>query len=65
MVNWINKVSKFLRNVRSEVRKVSWPTQSEVITMTILILIMVILLSGYIGGVDIVYQRIIKQILSL
>ncbi|MFP3952711.1 MAG: preprotein translocase subunit SecE [Candidatus Acetothermia bacterium] len=64
-LNWINRFNKFLRNVRSEIRKVSWPTQSEVITMTILIIIMVILLSGYIGGVDIVYQRIIKQFLSL
>ncbi|MBS3812321.1 preprotein translocase subunit SecE [Candidatus Bipolaricaulota bacterium] len=64
-MNWINRFNKFLRNVRSEIRKVSWPTQSEVITMTILIIIMVVLLSGYIGGVDIVYQRIIKQFLSL
>jgi len=64
-VNWINRFNRFLRNVRSEIRKVSWPTQSEVITMTILILIMVVLLSGYIGGVDLVYQRIIKQVLSL
>ncbi|MFB6290826.1 MAG: preprotein translocase subunit SecE [Candidatus Bipolaricaulia bacterium] len=55
----------FLRNVRAEIKKVSWPSQSEVITMTILILGMVILLSAYIGGVDLVYRRIIQQILSL
>lgn len=64
-MNWINRLNRFLRNVRAEIRKVSWPTQSEVITMTILILIMVVLLSGYIGGVDLIYQRIIKQFLSL
>lgn len=64
-MNWLNKVSSFLRNVRAEVKKVSWPSQSEVITMTILILGMVILLSAYIGGVDLVYRQIIQQILSL
>jgi preprotein translocase subunit SecE len=64
-LNWLNKVSSFLRNVRAEVKKVSWPSQSEVITMTILILGMVILLSAYIGGVDLVYRQIIQQILSL
>jgi len=64
-LKWLNEVSSFLRNVRAEIKKVSWPSQSEVITMTILILGMVILLSGYIGGVDLVYRRIIEQILSL
>ncbi len=43
----------------------SWPSQTEVVTMTILILGMVILLSAYIGGVDLVYRQIIQQILSL
>ncbi|MBS3739985.1 preprotein translocase subunit SecE [Candidatus Bipolaricaulota bacterium] len=43
----------------------SWPSQTEVITMTILILGMVILLSGYIGGVDLFYKQIIQRILSL
>ena len=64
-MKWLNEVSSFLRNVRAEIKNVSWPSQSEVITMTILILGMVILLSGYIGGVDLVYRRIIEQILSL
>ncbi|MFP4135818.1 MAG: preprotein translocase subunit SecE [Candidatus Acetothermia bacterium] len=64
-MNWLNSVSSFLRNVRAEINKVSWPSQSEVITMTILILGMVILLSAYIGGVDLVYRQIIQQILSL
>jgi len=64
-VKWLDTVVSFLRNVRAEIKKVSWPSQSEVITMTILILGMVILLSGYIGGVDLVYRRIIQQILSL
>lgn len=64
-LNWLNSVSAFLRNVRAEIKKVSWPSQTEVITMTILILGMVILLSAYIGGVDLVYRQIIQQILSL
>ncbi|MBS3765696.1 preprotein translocase subunit SecE [Candidatus Bipolaricaulota bacterium] len=64
-MNWLNSVSSFLRNVRAEINKVSWPSQTEVVTMTILILGMVILLSAYIGGVDLVYRQIIQQILSL
>ncbi len=64
-MNWLETLSSFLRNVRAEIKKVSWPSQSEVITMTILILGMVILLSAYIGGVDSIYKRIIQQILSL
>ncbi|MBS3735889.1 MAG: preprotein translocase subunit SecE [Candidatus Bipolaricaulota bacterium] len=64
-MNWLDTVVGFLRNVRSEIKKVSWPSQSEVITMTILILGMVILLSAYIGGIDMVYKNLIQRILSL
>ena len=64
-LKWLDSIVSFLRNVRAEIKKVSWPSQSEVITMTILILGMVILLSAYIGGVDLVYKNIIQQILNL
>ncbi|MCF7889966.1 preprotein translocase subunit SecE [Candidatus Bipolaricaulota bacterium] len=64
-MKWLDTLVGFLRNVRSEIKKVSWPSQTEVVTMTVLILGMVILLSAYIGGIDLVYKNIIQQILSL
>lgn len=65
-MEWLHKVRNFLRSVRSEVDKVSWPSQDEVTTMTILIIGMVILLTAYIGGfLDILFREIVRRLLTL
>ncbi|MFP4588957.1 MAG: preprotein translocase subunit SecE [Candidatus Bipolaricaulota bacterium] len=63
---WIKKVTSYLRSVRSEVDKVSWPSQDEVVTMTILIIGMVILLSAYIGGfLDLLFKEIVRNLIGM
>jgi preprotein translocase subunit SecE len=43
---------QFLREVRGELRKVAWPTRSEVINYSIIVLITVVILTGYIALLD-------------
>ena len=43
---------QFLREVRGEPRKVAWPTKSEVINYSIIVLIAVVLLTAFIAGLD-------------
>ncbi len=43
---------QFLHEVRSELRKVAWPTKSEVINYSIIVLIAVVLLTALIAGLD-------------
>ena len=63
---FIDKIGNFLRSVRAELSKVSWPSREEVTTMTVLIIGMVIVLSAYIGGgLDTLFRQIIKQLLAL
>ncbi len=45
-------VGQFLREVRGELRKVAWPTRSEVINYTIIVLIAVVILTAMIAGLD-------------
>lgn len=56
---------EFVRQVRAEVAKVSWPTRRETITTTIMVLIMTGLLSVFFLGVDQILGRIVKFLLSL
>ncbi len=42
----------FVREVRGELRRVNWPTRSEVVSYSIVVLIAVTLLTSFIGGMD-------------
>ncbi len=55
---------EFVRQVRAETEKVSWPTRRETITTTIMVLIMTTVLSLFFIGVDQVLGRLVKLLLS-
>lgn len=60
-----DRVVNYFKGVRAEVARVSWPTRNEVITLTALILLMAVVVTLYIWGVDGVWGIIIRGILSL
>ena len=43
---------QFLREVRAELRKVAWPTRSEVINYSIIVLVAVLVMMAFIAIVD-------------
>ena len=57
--------SEFVRQVRVEALKISWPTLRETGAMTIMVLIMTSVLSIFFLGVDQVLGRMVKLLLSL
>jgi len=59
------RITHYLKGVRSEVDRISWPTRSEVISFTVLILLLVVLLTIYIWGVDTVIQAVIRFFVQL
>ena len=56
---------EFIRQVRSETAKVSWPTRKETITTAIMVVIMTTLLAVFFFGVDSFFGAIVKYLLSL
>ena len=42
----------FVKEVRGEMRKVAWPTRSEVVNYSIIVLVAVIILTALIAGLD-------------
>jgi len=43
---------QFLKEVRGELRKVAWPTRSEVVNYSIIVLVAVVLVTAFIAVVD-------------
>jgi len=48
----VQKLIKFLKEVRNELNKVTWPTKNEIIGSTIVVVIVSIIMSIFIGIID-------------
>ncbi len=55
---------RFMREVREEVSKVTWPTRSETIVTTIMVFIMAIAASIFFMLADQVISRVVKVVLG-
>lgn len=53
------KLKRFLREVRAEMEKVTWPGRQEVQAATLVIIALVLLLAVFIGGVDFIVSRLL------
>ena len=47
-----NRITRFLRETRSELRKVVWPTRREAVNMTAIVLGVTVLMAAGLGIVD-------------
>jgi preprotein translocase subunit SecE len=55
---------QFLREVRSELRKVAWPGRKELLSYSLVVLVVVALITLYITGLDQVFGTLIFRIFS-
>ncbi len=58
----MDKISKFLKEVVAELGKVTWPSKDELISSTIVTIIVSIMVALFIGVVDQILTAIIKMI---
>ena len=56
---------EFIRQVRTEIGKVVWPSRQETVQTAIMVLIMTIILAVFFLGVDAVFAAILKGLLAL
>jgi preprotein translocase subunit SecE len=62
--DWSSRTRQFYLDVRSEMKKVSWPGREEVISTTIVVIVAVLFFGAYLGVVDAVLQVGIQKILG-
>ena len=58
------KFSQFLRDVKSEMKKVSWSTRDELIAATVVTFVFVALLAVYIGIFDFLMSRLMALLIK-
>jgi preprotein translocase subunit SecE len=57
-----NSLVKFLKEVRSELKKVSWPNKNDVFVNTTAVIVVSVLCGFFIGGVDVLFRNVLKVI---
>ena len=58
-----NKLANFIREVKTEMKKVSWSTKKELISSTWIVIVTVSLLALFIGIVDLVISRAVHLVI--
>ena len=57
--------AKFIREVRTEIGKVSWPTRKETVVSTAMVLILALVAALFFLAVDSIFANLIGWILGL
>lgn len=59
-MNIIQKPVNFIKEVRAELGKVSWSTRQELISSTIVVIIITAIMSLFIGLVDVILSKLLS-----
>jgi preprotein translocase subunit SecE len=62
--NFIEATFQFLREVRVELKKVTWPSRKQTIGSTVVVLVLVLIISLFLGVVDMGLSSLIRVVLQ-
>jgi preprotein translocase subunit SecE len=62
-MDFLRRAQEFVREVLAEFRKVSWPSRQELINSTVVVITVTVVVSLFLGAVDVVLARIVERIL--
>ncbi len=62
--NFIEATVQFLREVKVELKKVTWPSRKQTIGSTVVVLVLVLLISLFLGVVDMGLSQLIRVVLG-
>jgi preprotein translocase subunit SecE len=53
---------RYLRESRSELRKVNWPTREQTVNLTIVVVVVCLILAFFLFGVDTLFTKIVTKL---
>jgi len=61
--NFLQKSIQFLREVKIELKKVTWPTRKQTMGSTVVVIVLVVIISLFLGLVDFGLSSLIRMVL--
>ena len=62
--NFITSSIQFLREVKFELKKVTWPTRKQTMGSTIVVIVLVTIIAFFLGAVDIGLSSLVRLVLQ-
>ncbi len=57
------KIGKFLKEVKTEMKKVNWPTAKETARYTLVVIVATIIVATYLGTLDAVFSYLREMLI--
>lgn len=58
------KIKTFVKEVSVELKKVSWPTRQQTVSATVVVIVITIIVSFFLGIVDLILARLVGTIMG-
>ncbi|NIM89316.1 MAG: preprotein translocase subunit SecE [Candidatus Aminicenantes bacterium] len=62
---WYKRIVPFLREVRAELKKVTWPSRNEIYSTTLIVIIATFFFGFYLYFMDVIFSWVISHIKNL
>ncbi|HOB11185.1 MAG: preprotein translocase subunit SecE [Acetomicrobium sp.] len=60
----MDKIFSFLREARAELKRVTWPNKKQVWISTLLVIVVTLLVSAYLGVLDLIFTAVFSKIVG-
>lgn len=60
-----NRIIKYFKEVRAELRKVTWPSRAEVLRMSAIVMVVLAVSSAFMALVDYAFSWLMRLIITL
>jgi preprotein translocase subunit SecE len=64
MREYVERVGAFLQDVHAETKKVTWPSRKDVMGSTIVVIVAVLVIAGFLGIIDFILSLFIGLLIK-
>ncbi len=62
-MEFLKRVQQFFHEVAGEFRRVTWPSRTDVVNSTVVVVAVVFVLAFFLGAVDVTLSRVVERVL--
>ena len=60
-----NRITRYLKEVRAEMRKVTWPSRAEAIRLSTIVMVVLLVASAFLALVDYAFSWLMRIVINL
>jgi preprotein translocase subunit SecE len=62
---FVNRVKKFFRDTKAEIKKIVWPAPKAVVKSTGVVLVTIVLLGLFVSGIDFLFMNLLGLVMNV